>query len=300
MTVIDSPEPGLTLPPVDDADMPVPRRIRIRLGVLIGLGLYIVAAVAGMAILLVPSLNHLLTDQDFSRPFLPPLSSGHLLGTDQLGRDLGYRVLSGLAVSVCVGLGCAALSISLGMVGGIVGGFFGRTAAFATLVSIDVTWAFPELLLAVVLVGWLGPGLLTVVVALSVTGWAAFAKIVRAEVLSVRERDFVSAARVLGKSRARISTSHFVRALQPLAIVMGVFYVSTAIIAESGLSFIGLGAQPPTPSLGIILSEGRNYLSITVWPVLLAGATLTGLVLLMHAFADQLRDALDPRGEGSR
>lgn len=294
MTVIDSPEPGLTVE-VDRADGPVPSRRHLNRFVLTCLVLYAVAAVVGLTVLVLPSLRHLVTDQDFSHPFLPPLSEGHLLGTDQLGRDLGWRVLCGLGVSVCVGLGCAALSITLGMIGGIVGGFFGRTASFATQVSIDVTWAFPELLLAVVLVGWLGPGLLTVLVALSVVGWAAFAKIVRGEVLSIRERDYISAARVLGISRTRIAVTHFRRVLQPLATVMGVFYISTAIIAESGLSFLGLGTQPPTPSLGIILAEGRNYLSLTVWPVVLAGTTLTCLVLLMHALADDIRDRNDPK-----
>lgn len=279
-------------------------RLRRRRGlnpvVIGGLVLYALAGMAGVAVLVVPSLGHLVTDQDLTATLKPPLSSGHLLGTDSLGRDMLWRLIAGLGVSICVGVGVAAISIALGLVIGVFGGFFGRAAATATALVVDVTWAFPAILLAIVFAGMLGSGLPAVILALALTGWASFAVIVRGEMLSLRERDFVSAARVLGVSRVRISMTHLLLSLMPVTVVMSVFFVSTSIVAEAGLSFLGLGAQPPTPSLGVILAEGRDYLSVSWWPVVLAGGALTGLVLLMNALADELRDILDPRRGGAR
>jgi peptide/nickel transport system permease protein len=265
-----------------------------------GLVLYGVAGLVGLAVLVVPSLEHLVTDQDLAATLQPPMSPGHPLGTDSLGRDMMWRLIAGLGVSICVGVGVAAISIVLGLVIGVFGGFFGRTAATATALVVDVTWAFPAILLAVVFAGIFGSGLLAVILALALTGWASFAVIVRGEMLSLRERDFVSAARVLGVSKVRISLTHLRLSLMPVTVVMSVFFVSTSIVAEAGLSFLGLGAQPPMPSLGVILAEGRDYLSVSWWPVVLAGGALTVLVLLMNALADELRDRFDPRSGGAR
>ncbi|HQJ34827.1 MAG TPA: ABC transporter permease [Rhodoglobus sp.] len=276
------------------------RRARINPWVVGGLAVYAIAGLIGIIALIVPSLSHLMTDQDLSATFKPPLTPGHPLGTDSLGRDLMWRILGGLGVSICVGLGVAVISIVLGLVLGVFGGFFGRAAAVGTALVVDVTWAFPAILLAIVFAGWLGPGLPAVILALALTGWASFAVIVRGEMLSLRERDFVSAARVLGVSRIRISLTHLLISLFPVTVVMSVFFVSTSIVAESGLSFLGLGAQPPMPSLGVILAEGRDYLSRSWWPVVFAGGALTVLVLLMNALADNLRDRFDPRNRSSR
>ena len=275
-------------------------RAKLNRWVLGGLAAYAVAGVVGMVVLVSPSLNSRMTDTDLRATFLHPLSPGHPLGTDALGRDLMWRLLGGLGVSICVGVGVAVISIVLGLALGIFGGFFGRAASFASGLVVDVTWAFPAILLAIVFAGWLGPGLPAVVLALALTGWASFAVIVRGEMLSLRERDFISAARVLGVSRMKISLTHLLSSLFPVTMVMMVFFVSTSIVAESGLSFLGLGAQPPTPSLGIILAEGRDYLSRSWWPVILAGGLLTVLVLLMNAFADNLRDRFDPRSRSTQ
>ncbi len=271
------------------------RRRGLNRFVLIGLVVYGLIGLVGLAVLVVPGLGHLVTDQDLRATLQPPLSPGHPLGTDSLGRDMMWRLIAGLGVSVFVGVGVAAISIALGLVLGVFGGFFGRAAATATALVVDVTWAFPAILLAIVFAGILGPGLLAVILALALTGWASFAVIVRGEMLSLRERDFVAAARVLGVSRVRISLTHLLLSLLPVTVVMSVFFVSTSIVAEAGLSFLGLGAQPPMPSLGVILAEGRDYLSVSWWPVVLAGAALTVLVLLMNALADELRDRFDPR-----
>lgn len=271
----------------------------VSLGTWLGVLLFAVASVVGILVLLVPSMQSLWTDQSLRSTFLAPASAGHPLGTDSLGRDMFWRLLAGLGVSVFVGVGVAIISITLGLIVGILGGFFGRAADLTTNVVIDVTWAFPAILLAVVFAGWLGPGLPAVILALALTGWASFARIVRGEVLTLRERDYIAASKVLGRSRLWISVRHLVPNLLPLTFVMSVFFIATAIVAEAGLAFLGLGAQPPIPSLGAILAQGRDYLTTTWWPIVLAGGLLTLLVLLLNSVSDQLRDHFDPRHRGS-
>ena len=260
----------------------------------VALAVYAAIGLLGLSAPIIPTLERQVTEQNLADFLLPPLSEGYFFGTDELGRDFMWRLIGGLAVSMSVGLVAAALSIILGLVLGIIGGFFRRTAGASVAVLVDVTWAFPEILLAIMLVGWLGPGLRSVVLALALTGWASFAKIVRGEVLSLRERDFVAASRVLGMSKLHISFRHLVPNLVPVMMVMTVFYMAAAIIAEAGLSFLGLGAQPPTPSLGLILARGRDSLREAWWLVVFASALLGGLVMLLNAASDHLRDRLDP------
>jgi peptide/nickel transport system permease protein len=255
----------------------------------------ITSGVAGFVVLLTPSLHHLYEQQDLTDTFKAPLTHGHVLGTDNLGRDLFWRCLAGLGVSLVVGLGVAAISMMVGLVIGILSGFFGKAADVTATVVVDVTWAFPAILLAIVLTGARGPGLITVVMALALTSWAGFARLVRGEVLALREREFVSAALVLGVSKLRISVRHFLPALLPLSLVMGAFFVSTSVAAEAGLSFLGLGTQPPTPSLGSILADGRLYLSVSPWPIIVAGSFLAATVIFFNTVGDRLRDRWDPR-----
>ena len=250
---------------------------------------------AGLVVLLTPSLRHLYEHQDLADTFKAPLTDGHVFGTDNLGRDLFWRCLAGLGVSLVVGLGVAAISMVVGLVIGILSGFFGRAADVTATVVVDVTWAFPAILLAIVLTGARGPGLITVVMALALTSWAGFARLVRGEVLALRDREFVSAALVLGVSKLRISVRHFLPALLPLSLVMGAFFVSTSVAAEAGLSFLGLGTQPPTPSLGSILADGRLYVSVSPWPIIAAGSFLAVTVIFFNTVGDRLRDRWDPR-----
>jgi len=231
---------------------------------------------------------------------LKPPSPAHLLGTDNLGRDLAWQLVGGLGTSLAIGIGVSVLSVVLGLVIGILGGFFGRAADAVANVIVDVTWAFPAILLAVVFAGWIGPSLTTVILALALTNWAGFARIVRGEVLSLRERDFVSAARMLGVPKVIISVRHMVVNLVPVTIVLAVYFVATSIIGEAGLTFLGLGVQPPMPSLGLILSTGRQYIDITWWPVVLPGVLLAVLVLFLNALGDHLRARLDPQGRVRR
>jgi peptide/nickel transport system permease protein len=280
-----------------------PERLRLRLprsGWTVGTAVLALLGLTGIAIQTVPSWRHLYLAQNLNQAFLPPLSHGHLLGTDNLGRDMVWRLIGGLGVSLGIGVSVSIISIVLGLALGILSAFFGRTADVMSNVVIDVTWAFPAVLLAVVFAGVLGPSLLTVVLALAVTGWASFARIVRGEVLSLREREFVAAARILGVPRVTIGVRHLVRNLIPVTIVLSVFFISTSIIGEAGLSFIGLGVQDPTPSLGLILSEARQYVSLTWWPVLLAGGLLAVVVFYLNSLGDHLRDRFDPHRHGQR
>ena len=171
------------------------RSERIRaLALYIALAAVVTLGVVGIAIQLIPSTRHLYIEQDLTATFLPPFSPGHPLGTDNLGRDLGWRIVAGLGVSLTAGLAVAVISSVLGLIGGILGAFYGRTADTVASVCIDVSWAFPAILLAVVLAGALGPGMVPVILGISLTGWAAIARIVRGEVLSLREREYVAAA----------------------------------------------------------------------------------------------------------
>ncbi len=256
----------------------------------------LIGGIAGVVIQAVPSLRHLYLDQNLLETFKAPFSPGHILGTDNLGRDMFWQLVGGLGISLSIGIGVSIISVVLGLMIGIFGGFYGQAADAVTNVVVDVTWAFPAILLAVVFAGWIGPSLTTVVLALALTNWAGFARIVRGEVLSLRERDFVNAARVLGVPKVIISARHFVVNLLPVTMVMIVYFIATSIIGEAGLSFLGLGVQAPTPSLGLILTVGRDYLDISPWMVVLPGVVLAIGVLFLNALGDHLRDLLDPFG----
>ncbi len=283
-----------------DADDASTRQTRSRAVVVVSTAVVLLAGIAGLVMLVVPSLHHLYSEQSLGDAFRSPLSKGHLLGTDNLGRDLLARCMAGLGVSLLVGVGVSVVSLLIGLSFGIAAGFFGKAVDLGATVLVDVTWAFPAILLAIVLTGAMGPGLMTVVLALALTSWAGFARMVRGEVMTLREREFVSAALVLGVSRSRIAVRHFLPALMPVTLVMSTFFVSTSVAAEAGLSFLGLGTQPPTPSLGSILADGRLYLSASPWPIVVAGAFLAVTVTTFNAVGDLLRDLTDPKEGGSR
>lgn len=254
---------------------------------------FVLFGVVGLVMLAVPRFQNLYLNQDLSKALLPPPAD--LLGTDALGRNLVARVVVGMGVSLGVGLIVTVTSLLAGGALGILAGYYrGR---LDTLVSgvVDVTWGFPIILLAVVLAGVLAPGLPTVILAITLINWAGFARIVRGEALSLRERDFVKAARALGVPDWKIMLRHLAPNVVGPTLVMGSYYVAITIIAEAGLSFIGVGAQPPTPSLGQIISDGRNYWSIDAWVVVMPGFVLAMVVWGLNTLGDGLRDVLDPR-----
>ncbi|MXZ07058.1 MAG: ABC transporter permease [Acidimicrobiia bacterium] len=233
--------------------------------------------------------------QNFSATHLPPGSEGNLLGTDHLGRDQAVRVFIGIRVSLMVAAGVTLISLALGLVLGMFAGFLGGWRDRTIRGVVDFVWGFPLILVAVLFAGGLGEGLFPVILAVGLVNTAAIARVVRGEVLSLSEREFVEAARAGGLSTPRIMWRHLFPNILAPALVLASYYVAVAIIAEAALSFIGLGAQPPTPSLGGMVSDGRNFLHINPWASTIPGVTIVLLVLSVSLIGDGLRDVFDPR-----
>jgi len=219
----------------------------------------------------------------------------HPLGTDHLGRDILSRILYGGRISLGVGLSAVSLSCLIGVTLGLLAGFHGgRIDAFIMRV-VDVFLAIPYILLAMGVVFALGPSLLNVILVMAVTRWVQFARIVRADVLSIREREFVSGARARGGRSFRLLVRHVLpNALTPI-IVVATLELAFMIIYESALAFLGLGVQPPTPTWGWMLSDGRNYVATAWWLATFPGLAIMLTVLAVNLLGDWLRDTLDPR-----
>jgi peptide/nickel transport system permease protein len=255
---------------------------------------FLLVGIAGAVVLLTPSLQHLYEDQNLAQALQPP-SADNPLGTDNYGRDLLWRALAGTGVSLMIGVGVTAIVLVVGLTLGSIAGYFGRKTDTAITGLIDLTWGFPLLLIAVILAGMIGKGLKDVLIAVAVIVWAGFARIIRAQVKTLREREFVEAARMLGVPEWRILLRHMIPNVIGTVLVMASYYIAITVITEAGFSFIGLGAQPPTPSLGSMIAEGRNYFSRSVWPAVVPGTVIALIVLGLNSLGDGLRDVFDPR-----
>jgi peptide/nickel transport system permease protein len=268
------------------------RFARNRLAV-VGLIVVVAYVVLGLLGPLIAPYNY--AQQNLIDALLPPGSGGHILGTDEFGRDVFSRVLVGIRISLLVGFGITFFSVIVGGFFGLVAGYYrGKIDALVSVV-VDVTWGFPMILVAVLLVGSIGPGLLSVLIAVAVINWAGFARIVRGEVLSIREREFIDSARALGVGDRRIIMRHIVPHVAPTVTVMSSYYVAVAIIFEAAFSFIGMGVQPPTPSLGEMIGDGRNYMFQDTWLTTVPGLAIMIIVIALNLLGDGLRDAFDPR-----
>jgi peptide/nickel transport system permease protein len=256
---------------------------------------FVITGVIGVVLLLVPGYRHLWEHQNLSTALENPLSPGHLLGTDNLGRDLLVRTVAGIGTSFTIGFVVTAISLVVGMAAGLTGGYYRGVIDTVIGGVIDVAWGFPVILLAVMLAGITQPGFTSIILAVALLNWAGFARIMRGYALNLREREFVEAARALGIPSWRILLVHFVPNVIPPTLVMAAYYVAITIIIESGLSFLGLGVQPPTPSLGQMLADGRDYLRLDIWQGLLPGITVALAVFGFNILGDALRDILDPR-----
>jgi peptide/nickel transport system permease protein len=230
---------------------------------------------------------------------LEPPSTAHWLGTDQLGRDILSRMLYGARISLVIGLVVVVSAGTFGTLVGIVAGYAGRLVDEALMRFTEVFLAFPPLILAMAIAGALGPSLTNAIIAIAAVTWAVYARLARGQLLSLRRREFVEAARAIGASRVRILVRHLLpNALAPL-LVQASFDMGSAIIAAAGLSFIGFGAQPPTPEWGVMISEGRNFISTEPWLSLFPGVAILLGVGAFNLLGDGLRDAFDPRLRGT-
>ena len=228
---------------------------------------------------------------------LNPPSNEHVLGTDTLGRDVASRMLYGARVSLIVGLSAVVLAGAVGVALGLISGWYRGWIDDLVMRLGDVQLAFPVLVLAVAVLAVLGGSLLNLIIVLGLTSWITYARIVRGEVLTLRERDFVAAARALGAGDSWILRRHLLPNVLPPITVVATFSVARTIIAEASLSFLGLGIPAPEPSWGAMLDEGRNYITTGWWLALFPGVAILLLVLGINLVGDWLRDVLDPRME---
>ncbi len=219
----------------------------------------------------------------------------YLLGNDSVGRDVLSRIIYGTRVALMVGLGATAIAVTIGVTIGATAGYFGGRVDAALSRVIDALMAFPTLALLITLAAVLGPSLVTVVIAIGTTVWASYARVVRADVLSLRERDYITAARATGAGDARIVVRHMLPNVLGPIIVLASLAVGNIIILESALSFLGLGVQPPAASWGGMLSDGRAYIRTYPHIAIAPGIVITLTVLAFNLLGDGLRDALDPR-----
>ena len=227
---------------------------------------------------------------------LSPPSSAHWCGTDELGRDICSRLIYGSRISMLVGSCVVAGSLGLGLIVGSIAGYYGgRVDRIVNVVIMNAFLSFPGILLAIAFVAFRGPGIFNLVLALSLGGWVGYARLVRAQVLAVREREFVEAARALGASDARIIARHILPNIIQPVIVQAAIGMAGAILAEATMSFLGLGVAPPTASWGTMLNDGRAHLFDAPHLVLFPAAAVMLAVLAFNFIGDALRDYLDPR-----
>ncbi len=228
---------------------------------------------------------------------LQPPSFHHWFGTDIQGRDVWARLVYGARVSLSVGIVSQGIALSLGVVLGLLAGYYGRWVDELVMRLADVTLAFPTLLLLIALVAALQPSLTVVFITIGVVGWAGMARLVRGQVLVVREMEFVQAVRALGARDTRILIQHILPSVVAPVVIAGTLGVAGAIMAESSLSFLGLGVQPPTPSWGSMIADGRDLYQLrhAPWTSVFPGLAIGSAVLGFNLLGDALRDALDPR-----
>jgi peptide/nickel transport system permease protein len=227
---------------------------------------------------------------------LSPPSSAHWCGTDELGRDILSRLIYGSRISMLVGSSVVAASLSLGLIVGSLAGYYGgRLDRFINIVVMNAFLSFPGILLAIAFVAFRGPGIFNLVLALSLGGWVGYARLVRAQVLAAREKEYVEAARALGASDLRIIARHILPNIIQPVVVQAAIGMAGAILAEATMSFLGLGVPPPTASWGTMLNDGRAHLFDAPHLVLFPAAAVMLAVLSFNFIGDALRDYLDPR-----
>jgi peptide/nickel transport system permease protein len=281
-----------------------PRRHRWRkfvrhpLGVIGGLILLVVFGSAVLADYLAP---HEPNKQRLVARFKPPVwapggSTTYLLGTDNIGRDIFSRIMHGSRISLIVGIAAVGISLLIGVTLGLLSGFLGGRVDAIIMALVDIMLAFPQLILAFAMVAVLGPGIGNIILVLGLTGWERYARVVRAEVLALREREFVQAARAIGVPTVQIIFRHIMPNTFSSVIVLATLQTAQAILAEAALSFLGLGTGRTYPSWGQMIALGRDYINVAWWLSTFPGIAILLTVLAINLLGDRVRDILDPRG----
>jgi peptide/nickel transport system permease protein len=260
----------------------------------LGVGLLILSLLAAAAVFAPWVAPYSPTQQNLDDDLLFS-SSDHPLGTDKLGRDILSRIIYGSRVSLLVGITTVTLSLALGFTLGSLAGYWGGWTDHAVMRTVDILLAFPGILLAIAFTAVLGPGLDHVILALCLIGWTGYARFVRGEILALRERDFVQAARALGCPPAHIILRHLLPNLLAPLLIQATFGLAAAIVAEGSLSFLGLGVQPPTASWGSMLNDGRQFLLVAPHLTTYPGLAIMITVLALNLVGDALQDRLGRR-----
>lgn len=229
---------------------------------------------------------------------LPPLTDGHILGTDQLGRDILSRLIAGTKVSMIIGLATALLAGVVGTIIGVTAGYFRGWVDVVLMRIVDVQLSFPFILLVLVVSAVLGAGLTNIIISLAVGGWVIFARVIRSEVLAIREKEFITAAIATGVPKLEILVRHILPNIFTPIIILVSLQMGTYIIAEASVSFLGFGVQPPTPAWGNMLNEGKDYIFGSWWLITFPGLAIVLTTLGVNLFGDWLRDTLDPELKG--
>ena len=225
-------------------------------------------------------------------------SSHHLFGTDKLGRDVLSRVIYGTQLSLFMGVSIVVIMVSIGTVIGAVAGYFGGKIEIILMRLADIMLSFPGVVLAIAIAGILGGSIVNTIIALSVVGWAKYARLVRSMTLKVRGEEYVTAAVMMGASTSTIIRRHIIPNILPLVVTTGALDIGAIMIEVAGLSFLGFGAQPPTPEWGLMLNEGRQYLQTSPWLMAFPGMSILIVVAIFNLWSDSLRDVVDPKNQG--
>jgi len=220
--------------------------------------------------------------------------ASYLLGTDMFGRDVLSRIIYGSRISFIIGLVPTTISMVVGTILGMISGYYGNKTDYIIMRLCDIVMAFPSLLLAMVVMYTLGNSLLNIFIALSLVGWAGTARVVRSQTLALKEKEFIEGARAIGVRNWTIITRHIFPNCVPSLLVLFTMGIPGAILSEAGLSFLGVGAQPPTPSWGLMASAGKEFIFSSPWIAIAPGAAILIIVLAFNFLGDGIRDALDP------